>query len=455
MTQDNSVPSQIDVQFLKQLHTDGSFSTYKVKQKREGDSHTKMLRVLHDIRNHFVLRREKDLLRYLNQFEELFCHFDEIRKVDFSYLHFFDYPGKETLKKHIKKKGPYSASGAKKFLTQMITVLEKAHGVAFVHTDIRPENIWVGKKRHFLVSWHRAIPSLSSYETELMSEDQKYCPPERMNGVYDDSGDIYMLGCTLYFVLTGKHIYRLNKVDSVSDQLYAHANHSMRKPSSLPIFWRQLIQWMTQKKPSDRPSLEDLKQWLKDESVPKTIRKQKIKSQREFPKDSLTALSDQHYLYAIFKKAVLFEAAGDLDSAFNLYENGAFHGYSRAENNLGLMYEKGAPVRQSYIKAMNMYHHAFEKGNPYAAYNLARLFEEGLGTEPNHAQAYKLYKFAALRGNINAQNKLGELYFEGKGTAKDIVQARFWFGMAANFGNHTARLNIKRLLSPADTVESA
>jgi len=438
---------QPDLSDVRQISEDGSVLVYKVNQWHEGQYRKQSVRVVTDIHNHYVLQREKDLMHYLNQFQDDFPRFNEIRKQSGCYLKFFDYVGDQTLAKRVKKNKGLPAEEARHFLANMISTLTTVHSVGFVHSQIRPENVIVGDNRYYLTNWKSAMPSLASFETELLVGDQSYTSPERLNGEVIDASDIYQLGCCLYFMLTGKHIYRLKKSTHLFDQLYAHANHTPSKLNRLPIFWRQLIIWMTQKAPEKRQGLAELNQWLKDETVPKKVRKQKNKVVKDFPDDSLTALADCHYLYAIFKKASLYEASGDLETAFNLYENGAFQGYTRSENNLGLMYEKGVVVRQSYIKAMNLYHHAFEKGNPYAAFNLARLFEKGLGVPQNVSQAFKLYRFAAMRGHLPAQNKLGELYLAGVGTVKNYAKARAWFGLAANVGYEVAQLNIKRLLS--------
>lgn len=438
---------QSDLSDVKKVNKVGSTYIYKVSQLHDGVPREQSVRVVTDIHNHFQLQREKDLMRYLNQFPEDFPRFNEIRKQGGCYLKFFDYVGDKTLAKKAKKSKGLSTEEAKQLLTNMISTLSAVHSVGFVHSQIRPENIIVGDDRYYLINWKLAMPSLASFETELLIGDQAYTAPERLNGEVIDASDIYQLGCCLYFMLTGKHIYRFKKSIHLFDQLYAHAYHSPNKINRLPIFWRQLIIWMTQKDPHKRPGLVELSQWLIDETVPKNIRKQKTESEKDFPDDSLTALADAHYLYAFFKKASLYEASGDLETAFNLYESGAFQGYTRSENNLGLMYEKGIVVRQSYVKAMNFYHHAFEKGNPYAAYNLARLFEKGLGVQQNLSQAFKLYRFAAMRGHLPAQNKLGELYVAGVGTVKNYAKARAWFGLAANVGYEVAQLNIKRLLS--------
>ena len=436
---------QPDLSKIKLISEGSSVSVFKVLQKTPDVQRIQLVRVLHNIQNHFAIKREKDLLNYFNQFSE-FSRFNEIRKVGFYYLQFFNFEGKRNLQQQIAKKGPLSLKTTKKLLANIVSILEKSHNVGFIHGDIQPSNIIPGEETFTLIDWSKSIPSLSSFDTESILGDKRYCPPERLNGEYDEKGDIYALGCTLYFALTGKHIYRLDKIKKTSEQLWAQVHHSIRKINRLPIFWRYLILWMTQKAPSKRPSLEELKSWLEDLTAPEWVRKLSQQPEKSFPQDPLAQLADEHYLYPIFKQALLYEASGDLETAFNLYENCAFRGYSRAENNIGLMYEHGNPINQCYAMAANMYHHAFEKGNPFAAYNLARLFEEGLGMPVNLTQAFKLYKFAALRGNLKAQNALGELYQQGKGTSKDIVQARFWFGIAANYGHKQAEQRLKELL---------
>jgi len=439
---------QPDLSKIKLISQGSIASVYKVKQTTENGERKQFLRVMHDIRNYQAIKREKDLLHYLNQFPE-FIHFNEIRKVGYYYLQFFDFSGKRNLEQIIAKKGVLSVKATKQLLADMVAVLERVHYLGFVHGDIKPSNIVMGKKQSYLVDWSDSIPSLSSYDSERIAGDNKYCPPERLNGRLEESGDIYSLGCALYYALIGKHIYRLNKEKNTDKQLWAHAHHTVHKMNKLPIFWRYLIFWMTQKDPTKRPTLVELKTWLEDFTVPDWVRKMSVRVDKSYPADPMTVLADEHYLYPIFKKALAYEEAGDLDIAFNLYENCAFRDYSRAENNLGLMYEKGEPVKQSYAMAANMYHQAFEKGNPYAAYNLARLFEQGLGMPVNLDYAFKLYRFAAMRGNLEAQNSLAMMYMDGRGTPTNMTQARSWLGIAAQYGNTAAKKNIRSLLKEA------
>lgn len=436
---------QPDLSKIKLIGEGAFASVYKVKQMTEEGDKKQIVRVIRNISDHQSIKREKDLLNYLNKFPE-FIHFNEIRKVGYNYLQFFDFAGKRNLKQTVKKEGTFSAKKAKKLLADMVAILERVHYVGFVHGDIKPSNIVVGKKQFYLVDWTQSIPSLSSFDTETMVGDKKHCPPERLNGQLEESGDIYSLGCTLYYALTGKHIYRLDKNEDMGKQLWASVHHTVHKMNKLPIFWRYLIFWMTQKDPTKRPGLVELKSWLEDLTVPDWVRKMSVRVDKSYPEDPMRVLADEHYLYPIFKKALDYEESGDLETAFNLYESCAFKDYSRAENNLGLMYEKGKPVKQSYAMAANMFHQAFEKGNPFAAYNLARLFEKGLGMPSNLDYAFKLYRFAAMRGNIKAQNSLAMMYLEGRGTAKNLAQARSWLGLAAHYGSEYAQRNIRILL---------
>ncbi|BCN92323.1 hypothetical protein THMIRHAM_01080 [Thiomicrorhabdus immobilis] len=443
---------QPDLSKVKLLLEGDIASIYKVKQTTEaGVVRKQIVRVIDDISHYQAVKREKDLLHYLNQFPE-FMHFNEIRKVGFRYLQFFDFVGKRTLSQTIKKKGPLPVKTAKQLLGDLLAILERVHHVGFVHGDIRPDNIIMGDKQAYLIDWSHSIPSLSSYDSETMCGDKRYFAPERLNGQVEEASDIYSLGCTLYFALTGKHIYRLDKVNDEAKQLWAHAHHTVHKMNKLPIFWRYLIFWMTQKDPEKRPGLAELNAWLEDFTVPDWVRQMSVRVDKSYPEDPMTVLADEHYMYPIFKKALESEQSGDLDTAFNLYENCAFRDYSRAENNLGRMYEQGKPVRESYAMAANMYQQAFEKGNPYAAYNLARLFEQGLGMPTNLEHAFKLYRYAAMRGNLEAQNALAMMYLEGRGTAKNVTQARSWFGLAAQYGHAAAKKNIRTLLKESKTI---
>ncbi|MDG6778851.1 Sel1-like repeat-containing protein kinase family protein [Thiomicrorhabdus sp. zzn3] len=411
---------------------------YRIKQKTEQGKQRQLLQVVDNLQNHYALKRQKDLLHYLNRFEKVFLRFNEIRKVDMRYLLFFEDGGKYTLKTVVRKKGGLSAKKTLQLMAELLKALEILHHVGFVHAAIRPEAILMGKKRAYLIDWCQALPELSSYETELLPEECRYCPPERLNGQHDVKSDVYQLGCTLYFALTGKHIFRLEKEESVDRQIWAHTHHSIRKINRLPVFWRYLILWMTQKDPQKRPGLLELKDWLKHQTVPKWVRKQAHPSIEGYPDDCISALADEHYDFAIYQKARRLEAEGKLESAFNLYENGAFRSYSLAEFRLGRMYLQGKCVSASNSMAAHLFQQASNKGHPTAAFNLAKMFELGIGLHVDKEKAMRLYEYSALRGDADAQYRLGQLFLHGENS--DLNQAMSWLKLAAYYGYARAQV---------------
>jgi hypothetical protein len=411
---------------------------FKVKQTLDQGARFQRVRVLTDISNTYAIKRQKDLWHYLNQYGA-FLRFNEIRKVGMAYLQFFDVGGKRTLAQQVAKKGVLSSKTAKKVLLDTLLSLQKLHEVGFVHTAIRPEHILLGKNQAYLLGIEHAMAGLSSYETERFNDDALYWPPERLNGEFDEKGDVYALGCTLYFALTGQPIYKLRTPKNpkqVWKNAWAQVYHSMRVTKAfkkLSPFWRDLMVWMTQKQPSNRPGLVDIERALMAGKVPKT---QNISTKNTTPQNALTpksplqALADAHYLMPMFHMASHAEAQDEWFVAISLYENAAFKGFAHAATRLGELYETGQQVKQSYAMAANFYQQAVAKGHPYAATCLARLFEHGLGMAVNLEQAHKWYKFAALRGDAKAQRALAGLLQEGLGTSKNPTQALAWNTLA-------------------------
>ena len=65
----------------------------------------------------------------------------------------------------------------------------------------------------------------------------------------------------------------------------------------------------------------------------------------------------------------------------------AREGNPKAQNNVGLMYERGLGVSQSYPEAMRWYRLAADQGLPEANHNLGLLYYSGYGTDVNDREA--------------------------------------------------------------------
>jgi len=77
------------------------------------------------------------------------------------------------------------------------------------------------------------------------------------------------------------------------------------------------------------------------------------------------------------------------DSAIEVYQKAADHGSADAQNNLGLCYELGRGVKQSYTRAADLYQKSAEHG-----------------MHENYVKAIKSYQEAANQGDTESKKSL-------------------------------------------------
>lgn len=437
--------SQADILKVEPLATSSFTTVFKVQQKQPSMNQTQIVRCCSRFNKPFYWQRETKLLEYLNQFPD-FIHLNQTRKIAKHLVQFFDYHGDFNLQHHVQNVGPLDTTACTLLLTNMVSSLEKLQQQRWVHGDINPSNIIVTEHRFYLIDFSKATYDQPSFESEQMVGDDRYCPPERLNGVYDIKGDLYALGQTLFYALTGRHIFELTGGESEWEKLYANAFFQPQNLHLLSEDWQTLIVWMTQKEPQKRPSLNDLKQWVIDQSKPNWLQPFEIEKtiheglNNRFATHCLQALRDANYEYANFCYAIDIKPS-DPETAYQIFKQGALRGYSRSNNNMALMHEEGVFVKQSWEIARKLYAQALKKQNPFAAFNIGLIYQHGLGVPKDDVLAFKLFTFAAERGNASAQVELAETYLKGRTPSpikKPKKQAKIWLKRAAKMNNHHA-----------------
>jgi TPR repeat protein len=133
---------------------------------------------------------------------------------------------------------------------------------------------------------------------------------------------------------------------------------------------------------------------------------------------------------------------GDYEAARQAWLPLAERGDSNAQNNLGVLYERGLGVDKDPIKAAGWYRQAAERGNASAQNNLGVCYEKGLGVVRDHKQATDWYRKGAMRGDLNAQNNLGVMYERGLGVAVSLPEAIKLYRAAADKGLAQAQNNL-------------
>ena len=130
------------------------------------------------------------------------------------------------------------------------------------------------------------------------------------------------------------------------------------------------------------------------------------------------------------------------EKAVEWYLKAAEQGYADAQYNLGDMYEYGTGVEQSYEKAAEWVQKAAEQGDAYAQYNLGDRYRDGRGVEESFEKAAEWVQKAAEQGLAVAQNCLGFMYQNGTGIAQSDEKAVEWYRKAAEQGDVIAQDNL-------------
>ena len=121
--------------------------------------------------------------------------------------------------------------------------------------------------------------------------------------------------------------------------------------------------------------------------------------------------------------------------AVSWYAKAAAGGYTVAQHNLAVMYEKGRGVAQDYGLARRWYGAAAAQGDAEAMTNLGLMQYRGQGGAKDPKAAIETFTRAAKLGSVKAAYDLGTLLEHGDGVAADPTSAASWYRQAAD-GNY-------------------
>jgi serine/threonine protein kinase len=176
-------------------------------------------------------------------------------------------PG-DDLNRLVASGGPMSVKLALHCVIQVARGLEAAHAQGIVHRDVKPGNVMIdpaGSVRLLDLGLARVIEASAGFgaseagpltRTGSFLGTVDYLAPEQAHDAksVDGRADIYSLGCTLYFLLTGKPPF---PGETVLKRLMGHQERpapSLRPTRpEVPEALEQVYQRMMAKRPGDRP----------------------------------------------------------------------------------------------------------------------------------------------------------------------------------------------------------
>jgi eukaryotic-like serine/threonine-protein kinase len=176
----------------------------------------------------------------------------------------------------VEKHGPVPAERVIYLLRQACDSLAEAHRRNLIHRDIKPANIYlcaIGLKVDFVKVLDFGLVRDLSSDLRLTNEGSvsgtpAYLAPESAaHNKFDARGDIYALGCVMYYMLTGQLVF---DAETSAGMIAAHIRDQPTAPSQkselpIPPELDAIVLACLEKKPEDRPqTAEELQQRLND-----------------------------------------------------------------------------------------------------------------------------------------------------------------------------------------------
>ena len=159
------------------------------------------------------------------------------------------------LQRHVQEKGPLPVEQAVDFTVQSARGLDYAHRRGIIHRDVKPANLILGAEGTVKVLDLGLALLPANQQATGTAGTVDYLAPEQTGepSRADERSDVYSLGCTLFFLLTGKPVHEGR---TTLEKLLAHREKPV--PSLLqvrpevPPALDAVFQRMVAKRPEDR-----------------------------------------------------------------------------------------------------------------------------------------------------------------------------------------------------------
>jgi serine/threonine-protein kinase len=162
----------------------------------------------------------------------------------------------------VKADGPLDANVAADYVCQAAEGLQHAHEKGMVHRDIKPANLLRTDDGVIKILdlglalfQQEGEESLTVMHNEKIMGTADYLSPEQAVNSHnvDHRADIYSLGCTLYFLLTGNPPFSQGSLaQRIAMHQTKHPQSLLKVRPKLPVQLVAICEKMMQKKPQDR-----------------------------------------------------------------------------------------------------------------------------------------------------------------------------------------------------------
>jgi uncharacterized RDD family membrane protein YckC len=177
-----------------------------------------------------------------------------------------------TLADVVRQRGPLPYTEAVDATLQMIAGLRAAEARGVLHRDIKPANCFVDADTNVKIGDYGLSKPTGDAEATAMTQvgtvmgTPSYAPPEQLKGeAVDARSDLYAVGATLFFLLTGTAPFGgANTVQVISQVLSDRPKFPADRAKAVPPALRKLVLRCMAKDPARRPqTYEELESKLR------------------------------------------------------------------------------------------------------------------------------------------------------------------------------------------------
>ncbi len=162
----------------------------------------------------------------------------------------------ETLTQRVNARGPLSASDGTRLLREVAWALSHAHGQGLVHRDVKPDNILIeqGTGRALVADFGIAAATNEHSAASIAGTPEFMSPEQAKGGAADVRSDIYSLGVTAFFALSGQLPFSgASSAEVVAQHMHEPARPLASVATSVPRRLAQLVDQCLAKDPERRP----------------------------------------------------------------------------------------------------------------------------------------------------------------------------------------------------------
>jgi tRNA A-37 threonylcarbamoyl transferase component Bud32 len=229
----------------------------KLLDASSGDSHEQVRRFRREVEILADLQHPAIVSAYDGGIDANFFYFamEYVRGVDFD--------------AHVRRSGPFEVSQAFQLIRDVALGLDYAHTRGIIHRDIKPSNLMLETDSGEAKILDLGLAKLSGASSATLTESGiaigtlRYMAPEQLiSENVDQRSDIYALGCTLYFMLTGQHLVGGRNMEIVAGHLAGIPLEKLAfRLNNCPETVAQ-IHKMVARDPNHRPqSMAEIAQW--------------------------------------------------------------------------------------------------------------------------------------------------------------------------------------------------